>query len=101
MATLDRKEVEQIAQLARLELSESELERLSGELSTILDYMDRLRRLDTGAVEPMTHAIRVELRLREDQAEAPLALEAAIGAAPDTDENCFRVPHIIHTAERE
>src|SRR5262245_58893608 len=101
MGTLDRQEVEQIARLARLELDPEEIERLSGELAAILEYMERIRALDTGDAPPMTHAVPLDLRLREDRQEAALDVESAVGAAPDSERDCFRVPHIIHTAEKE
>jgi aspartyl-tRNA(Asn)/glutamyl-tRNA(Gln) amidotransferase subunit C len=101
MGTLDRKEVEQIARLARLDLEEAEIERLTSELSAILDYMERIRKLDTGDAGPMTHAVPLDLRLREDRPERPLDVESALGAAPDIHRDCFRVPHIIQTAEKE
>ncbi len=98
MAALTREDVLAIARLARLHLEPEEVARLRGELSAILEHMERLAAVDTAGVEPMTHAVPMELRLRADQAEAPLSVEDAVGQAPDRDGDLFRVPHILKTA---
>lgn len=95
MDPLKRSEVEEIALLARLELSDDELERVQGELTAILEHIDVLAAVDTTDVEPMTHAVPMELRLRDDAVSESLPVEVALGSAPDAADDSFRVPHII------
>jgi aspartyl-tRNA(Asn)/glutamyl-tRNA(Gln) amidotransferase subunit C len=98
MAALTRQDVLDIARLARLHLEPDEVERLRGELSAILEHMDELAALDTSGVEPMTHAVPMQLRLRPDEPEPPLRVDEAVGQAPDRDGDLFQVPHILKTA---
>lgn len=98
MAALTRDDVEQIARLARLALSDEEAERMRGELESILSFFDKLSALDTAGVEPMTHAVPLELRRRDDQVEPSLPVEVATGQAPDKEEGGFRVPKIVEGA---
>ncbi len=95
MEALKRSEVEAIALLARLELADSESERLRGELTAILEHIESLSNVDTTDVEPMTHAVPMKLRLRQDAAEPSLPVEVALDQAPDSADDSFRVPHII------
>ncbi|HTM23057.1 MAG TPA: Asp-tRNA(Asn)/Glu-tRNA(Gln) amidotransferase subunit GatC [Kofleriaceae bacterium] len=95
MAALTRQDVEQIALLARLELSEAELDRLAGELGAILDHFRALAAVDTAGIEPMTHAVPMTLRLRADQVAPSLPAGEALAAAPDRADDQFRVPGIL------
>ena len=95
MDELKRSEVEAIALLARLKLGDDEVERLQSELTAILDHIESLGLVDTANVEPMTHAVPMELRLRADKAEPSLTVDAALDQAPDSAVDSFRVPHII------
>ncbi|HLU65870.1 MAG TPA: Asp-tRNA(Asn)/Glu-tRNA(Gln) amidotransferase subunit GatC [Kofleriaceae bacterium] len=97
MAALTRKDVLEIAHLARLHLEPDEADRLSGELSSILEHMEQLGAIDTEGVEPMTHAVPMRLRLRPDEVEPSLPVEEAVGAAPDRAGDLFQVPHIIRS----
>ena len=99
MAALTRDEVLEIALLARLHLEEDEIDRLQGELSAILEHMERLRALDTEGVEPMTHAVPMALRLRADAVEPSLPVEDAVRQAPDRADDLFQVPHIIKSGK--
>ncbi|HWE27035.1 MAG TPA: Asp-tRNA(Asn)/Glu-tRNA(Gln) amidotransferase subunit GatC [Polyangia bacterium] len=90
------------ATLARLELSDEEVTRLTRELDAILGYMELLDQLDVGGVPPMTHAVSLDLPLRDDVLEAlepQLPLEAALGDAPRRHDGCFEVPKIIEAGE--
>jgi aspartyl-tRNA(Asn)/glutamyl-tRNA(Gln) amidotransferase subunit C len=98
VAALSREDVLAIARLARLHLEPDDVERLRGELSAILEHMERLREVDTEGVEPMTHAVPMHLRLRPDEPDAPLSVEEAVGQAPDRAGDLFQVPHILKTA---
>ena len=95
MATLSKSDVEDIAMLARLELSPEEVLRLEVELSSILEHMDKLAELDTTGVPAMAHAMDKELRLRPDEVEPSFPTEVAIAQAPDSADDSFRVPNII------
>ena len=95
MAKLTRNDVDEIALLARLALTDGEAERLRGELGAILEHMDALAALDTGGVEPMTHAVPMTLRLRADAVEPSLPVDDAVGPAPDSRDALFQVPQII------
>ena len=95
MPSINQQEVAEIALLARLALDDPELERLAGELSSILGYIDKLRALDTTGVEPMTHAVPMDCPLREDVAGPSLPAEDALADAPATDDGFFEVPRII------
>ena len=95
--SLTRNDVAEIARLARLELSDDEIESLRGELTAILEHMEVLQALDTEGVEPMTHAVPMDLRLRSDEVEESLPVEIAVGSAPDRADDHFQVPNIIKT----
>jgi aspartyl-tRNA(Asn)/glutamyl-tRNA(Gln) amidotransferase subunit C len=95
MRPLSREETLAIAELARLELSPEEADRLGAELAQILEHMDALATVDTGDVEPMTHAVPMALSARRDEVTPSLPPERAMGAAPDHHDDCFRVPRII------
>ena len=98
MAELSLKEVEEIALLARLQLTAEETERLRGELSGILGYIEKLRACDTSGVEPMTHAVPIVLRLRDDRVEPSLPVEVAVADAPTVRDGSFEVPAIIKSS---
>ena len=99
MPSLSRKEVEEIALLARLHLEPAELERMRGELGAILDHFGALASAETEGVVPMTHAVPLELRLRVDEPQPSLSPEEALGGAPARDGDLFVVPAVIPGAE--
>ena len=88
-------DVRRVAALARLELSSGEQERLTTELSRILDYMEKLNELDTDGVEPTAHLTPDASVFRVDESERFEALRELLSQAPDLRENYFRVPRII------
>ncbi len=89
------KEVSHIANLARLELTEEELERFSTQLSNILSYMDKLNELDTSKIEPTSHVIPIKNVLRDDVVFPSISPEEALKNSPERTDNFFRVPRII------
>jgi aspartyl-tRNA(Asn)/glutamyl-tRNA(Gln) amidotransferase subunit C len=89
---IDREQVLHVAKLARLKLSDEEVERMSGELSAILEHVDNINELDLEGVEPTTHVVPLENVLREDVPRPSLPREQALEQAPDADESGFRVP---------
>ena len=88
-------DVRYVADLARLQFNDEETEKLSGEMSKILDYMETLEEVDTGNVEPLEHVIELEYRFRDDTSKEPLSHEKALKNAPDADTDYFRVPRVI------
>lgn len=92
---LDRPTVEKVAHLARLKLSDAEINRLTAQLGSILKYVDQLDEVDTAGVEPMAHAIEVTNVLRSDVPRPSLPREQALANAPLTDGECFLVPQIL------
>jgi aspartyl-tRNA(Asn)/glutamyl-tRNA(Gln) amidotransferase subunit C len=95
VSPLTAKDVAEIAGLARLALGADEAERMRGDLTAILGYMEMLADLDTTGVEPMTHAVPMELRLREDEVAPSYPVGVALGQAPDRAGDFFAVPRIL------
>ena len=95
MATLTRADVEHVAYLARLGLTEAELARLEGQLNHILDQYAKLAELDTDAIPPTAQTIELENILREDVAQPSLPHEAVLANAPERDGDFFVVPAIL------
>ena len=89
---IDREQVLHVARLARLELSEEEIERMAGELSGILEHVDRIAALDLDSVEPTTHVVELSNVLRADEPDPSLPREVALEPAPDPADGAFRVP---------
>jgi aspartyl-tRNA(Asn)/glutamyl-tRNA(Gln) amidotransferase subunit C len=92
---ISRAEVEKVAELARLSLSEDELDRMTGQLGEILGYIGLLSELDTENVEPMAHSLDLSNVLREDVVQPSLDREAALANAPQSDGECYLVPAVI------
>lgn len=95
MATLSRKDVEHVAHLARLGLTEDELARLEGQLNHILDQYAVLAELDTEQIPPTAQTIELENILREDENRPSLAAEDVLGLAPERSGPYFVVPPIL------
>jgi len=92
---LSAQDVEYVAKLARLEVAETEKEKLTAQLNDILLYIDKLNELDTTGVQPMTHAIAVTNAFRDDTVSESLGSERALANAPDARGEFFRVPKVI------
>ena len=88
-------QVRHVAKLARLAIPEARIEKISGQLESILHYIDKIGAVNTEGVEPMAHALPVKNVLREDAAEPGLPIEAVLRNAPETDERFFKVPKVI------
>ena len=90
---LSRDQVLHVARLARLELSEAEVQRMSEELSKVLDHIEKIGELgDLAGVEPTSHVTAVENALRADEPRPSLPAEVALRGAPESDMGGFRVP---------
>lgn len=93
--TIDKKEVEEIAFLARVYLDATEVESMQKELGAILEHFKTLASVDTTDIQPMTHAVPMELRLRPDLAGVSLQTDDALRGAPVKNAEVFIVPAII------
>jgi aspartyl-tRNA(Asn)/glutamyl-tRNA(Gln) amidotransferase subunit C len=89
---IDRDQVLHVAKLARLRLSEEEVERMAGELSGILEHVDRIGKLDLEGAEPTSHVVELENVLRADQPRPSWPREVVLRSAPDASDGAFRVP---------
>jgi len=90
-----RKDVENIAALARLSFPEDEKERLTSTLNSILEYFDKLSELDTEEVEPLTHILPVHNVMRGDECTPSLPREKALANAPEESRGHFVIPKVI------
>lgn len=95
MPTLSRKDVEHVAYLARLGLTDEELARLEGQLNHIVDQYAVLAQLDTDHIAPTAQTIEVENILREDVSRPGLSTEEALANAPNRSGDWFVVPPIL------
>ena len=89
---IDREQVLHVAKLARLRLTDEEVERMSDELSSILEHVERITELDLDGVDPTSHVVDVENVLRPDEPRPSLPRERALAPAPDATDDGFRVP---------
>ena len=92
---IDRVEVERIAGLARLRLSEAEAEAMTRHLTGILDYVRELAELDLRGVEPSVFAVQGQAPLRADEARGGLSQRVALASAPESCDGFFVVPPVI------
>jgi aspartyl-tRNA(Asn)/glutamyl-tRNA(Gln) amidotransferase subunit C len=90
-----KKDVEKIAELARLKFTEEELENFTPQMNEILSYMDKLNELDTKNVKPLSHPVEQTNVFREDEMKASIPTEEALKNAPSKDEHHFKVPKVI------
>jgi aspartyl-tRNA(Asn)/glutamyl-tRNA(Gln) amidotransferase subunit C len=92
---ISKQEIEHIASLARLSLSEEEKELFGSQLSSILDYMGKLNELDTRDIEPTSHVLPLSNVMRDDIPRPSIPREDALLNAPDHTDKFYRVPKII------
>jgi aspartyl-tRNA(Asn)/glutamyl-tRNA(Gln) amidotransferase subunit C len=92
---IERKDVEHVARLARLALSDAEIERMREQLNGILAYIETLNELQTNDVEPTSHAVPLVNVMRDDEPGRCLPRDEALANAPDRAGEFFRVPRII------
>ena len=92
---IDQATVRQIAELARIRLTQDEAERLEGELSRILDWVEQLEEVDTDGVEPMTSVVAVTMKMRDDEVTDGGYADAILENAPAREGNFFVVPKVV------
>ena len=94
---LSREEVEHVARLARLVLTDDERTRYTGQLNEILAYVEKLKELDVDGVVPTAHAIPLENVFRPDRVHPSFEREDMLANAPERSEGFFKVPRILET----
>src|SRR5512138_4036190 len=92
---ISREQVENVAVLARLELTDAETEMFTGQMDAILAYVDKLNELDTTGIVPTSHAVPMENAFRADEVRPSIGAENALASAPGRVEDFFRVPKVI------
>jgi len=92
--SVSKEEVDKIALLAKLKLSEKEREKFTVQLSEILDYINKLNELDTEHVKPMYHILDFDTPLREDETKSTLSRERALMNAPAQEDGYFKTPKV-------
>lgn len=95
MSAITREQVEHVANLARLQLTEGETERYTKDLNAILDFAAKLNELDTSNVPPTSHAIDVKNVMREDVVRPSVSREDALRNAADKEDGQFKVPAVF------
>lgn len=94
--SLSREEVRKIALLARLELSEPEIDRQTDRINALLDHFEALQKLDLEGIEPTSHSFPIANVMREDEPRPSLDREDALSNAPLQRDGCFVVPRILN-----
>jgi aspartyl-tRNA(Asn)/glutamyl-tRNA(Gln) amidotransferase subunit C len=92
---INKQTVEKIAQLARLKLSEADLEKYTDQLNSILGFVEKLNQLDTTNIEATTHAVEVPTPFREDKIIPKELIQKVLEISPDHEERFFRVPKVL------
>ncbi|NLM45405.1 MAG: Asp-tRNA(Asn)/Glu-tRNA(Gln) amidotransferase subunit GatC [Firmicutes bacterium] len=92
---ITQEEVAHVAMLARLELNAGEMEEIAGQLNDILEYVDKLNRLDTTDVPPTMHVLPLANVFREDEPRPCLSREEVLANAPEAEDGMFRIPPVI------
>ena len=92
---IDQAEVRKVAKLARLDLTTTDIDEFTDQLSAILEYVEKMNELDTANVEPLAHCLPVNNVFREDKAGESIGTEKALENAPQRDGDFFKVPKIL------
>ena len=96
MAKVTREEVEHIANLSRLQISDDETEKMQGTLESILNFANQIEEADTEDIEPTYHVLDLQNVLREDKASEGIPQEEALKNAKETEDGQFKVPSIMN-----
>jgi aspartyl-tRNA(Asn)/glutamyl-tRNA(Gln) amidotransferase subunit C len=92
---ITKETIEHVANLARLNLTEQEKEKLTIEMASILSYVDKLNELDTTDIEPRSHVLPMKNVFREDITAKSYDREKILGNAPSQEDGCFKVPKVV------
>ena len=92
---IDQSQVRKVAKLSRLKLTEAEVEEFTGQLSAILEYVEKMNELNTTSVEPLAHCLPIKNVFRADCIKESLGTEKTLANAPQRDGDFFKVPKIL------
>lgn len=92
---LDESQVRHVAKLSRLDLTDNEVGRFSGELSAIVEYIEKLNQLDVEGIEPLAHCLPIHNVFRDDVVKDSLSNDEALSNAPQRHEEYFKVPKVL------
>lgn len=92
---ISQQEVEHVATLARLQLSQEEVATFTGQMDAILSYVDKLSELDTAGIVPTSHAVPMENAFRADEIRPSIGTQQALANGPEQVEGFFKVPRVI------
>ncbi|MBW3041295.1 Asp-tRNA(Asn)/Glu-tRNA(Gln) amidotransferase subunit GatC [Prochlorococcus marinus] len=95
MSKISKSDVQKVAQLARLELPDDQIETYTSQLEEILSYVDQLQEIDTKNIPPTTRAVEVVNAMRDDLVEVNCSREDILNQAPQREGDFFRVPKIL------
>ncbi len=95
MQKIDAQQVRKVAKLARLDLTEAEIEEFTSQLGAILEYVEKMNELDTAEVEPLAHCLPIHNGFRADEVRESLGTEKTLANAPQRDGPFFKVPKIL------
>ena len=95
LVKITRQIVEDVALLSRLEVPEDQMDRVTGQLNSILEYVNLLAKVNTDGVEPTAHVLPLKNVLRADEVRPSLSRELALSNAPDAEDGYFKVPKIM------
>jgi aspartyl-tRNA(Asn)/glutamyl-tRNA(Gln) amidotransferase subunit C len=93
--SISKEQVQKVAMLGRLKLSEEEAEQYTTQLNDILQFVEKLNELDTETVEPTSHVLPMQNVLREDEVRPSLERDKALANAPEQQDGMFRVPAVF------
>lgn len=93
--SLSREQVEKVSLLARLQLTEAELELMTAQLGQIVEYVDQLAELNTDNVAPLSHPLEIQNAFREDELQPSFDRAAMLANAPHADGECYLVPAVL------
>ena len=93
--SMDKQTVQRVANLASLEITDEEANRLAPQLSGILDWVEQLSEINTDDVEPLANVANIELKLREDEVKDGDCIEKIIFNAPEETQGFFVVPKVV------
>ena len=93
--SLSADEVRKVAELARLDMSDTDVETMTGQLNAIIDYINELQQVDTAGIEPMAHALDLHDVFRADESRPSLSADEALANAPARKDEFYRVPPVF------
>jgi len=88
-------EIEHVANLARLELTQEEKEKMTKELAAIIDFADKLSEVNTDGIQPTAHILDIKNVFRKDEVKPSYDVEDIIRNAPESADNCIKVPKVV------